>query len=233
MGNTTITSGRCYLGITFFSASFDFMRFPSSPFSLFWTMASNFNVVFVLGAPGAGKGTQCAKIVERYGFVHLSAGDLLRAERQKPESAVGDMINNHIRNGTIVPVEVTCSLIEKAMIESGSNRFLVDGFPRNKDNLDGWNSVMEGKATVRCVVFLDCPQKVCLERCLARGAAGSGRLDDNVESLTKRFDTYMNSTMPIIEHYDKMSLVHRFDAARSPDQVFSDVEKVFDGMRME
>lgn len=100
-------------------------------------------VVFILGGPGAGKGTLCRYIVERYGYVHLSAGDLLREERVKPGSQYGELIETHIRNGTIVPVEITCSLIDRAMqtSESPHNRFLIDGFPRNQDNLDGWNKV--------------------------------------------------------------------------------------------
>lgn len=100
-------------------------------------------VVFVLGGPGAGKGTLCRYIVERYGYVHLSAGDLLREERTKPGSEYGELIETHIRNGTIVPVEITCSLIDRAMQTSENPlcRFLIDGFPRNQDNLDGWNKV--------------------------------------------------------------------------------------------
>lgn len=100
-------------------------------------------VVFVLGGPGAGKGTLCRYIVERYDYVHLSAGDLLREERTKPGSKYGELIETHIRNGTIVPVEITCSLIDRAMqtSENPYHRFLIDGFPRNQDNLDGWNKV--------------------------------------------------------------------------------------------
>ncbi|VDO29033.1 unnamed protein product [Heligmosomoides polygyrus] len=71
-----------------------------------------YNVVFVLGPPGSGKGTQCLKIQENLGFVHLSAGDLLRAERQRQGSQFGQLIENHITNGTIVPVEITCKLLE-------------------------------------------------------------------------------------------------------------------------
>ncbi|KAK8374663.1 hypothetical protein O3P69_010124 [Scylla paramamosain] len=78
-------------------------------------MAAKYNVVFVLGGPGAGKGTQCAKIVEKFGYVHLSAGDLLREERAKSGSEYGELIDGHIKNGTIVPVEITCRLLERAM----------------------------------------------------------------------------------------------------------------------
>lgn len=73
------------------------------------------NIIFVLGAPGSGKGTACARIVETYGYVHLSAGDLLREERNRKGSEFGELIENYIRNGQIVPVEITCSLLENAM----------------------------------------------------------------------------------------------------------------------
>lgn len=74
-------------------------------------------VVFVLGAPGSGKGTQCARIVEEFGYVHLSAGDLLRAERNRPGSELAEMIEESIKAARIIPVAVTCSLLEQAMNE--------------------------------------------------------------------------------------------------------------------
>lgn len=186
-------------------------------------------VVFVLGAPGAGKGTQCSYIAKEYDFVHLSAGDLLREERQRPGSEYGEMIEEKIRNGEIVPVEVTCSLIHKAMQKSGKPRFLIDGFPRNKDNLDGWNRVMSDKSKLLFVLFFECSRDICTERCLGRGAAGSGRSDDNLESLQKRFNTYINDTMPIINHYDELGLVKRINAESVPEEVFQGVKKAFDG----
>lgn len=100
-------------------------------------------VIFILGGPGAGKGTTCSDIVKKTGYVHLSAGDLLREERTKPDAEFGEIIETHIRNGTIVPVEITCSLLERAMQTSANpeKRFLIDGFPRNEDNLNGWTKV--------------------------------------------------------------------------------------------
>ncbi|KAG7301737.1 hypothetical protein JYU34_014724 [Plutella xylostella] len=184
-------------------------------------------VVFVLGAPGAGKGTQCSLISKEYGFVHLSAGDLLREERQRPGSEFGEMIEEKIRNGEIVPVEVTCSLIHKAMQQSGRERFLVDGFPRNKDNLDGWERVMSDKTKLLFILFFECSQELCIERCLGRGAAGSGRSDDNLDSLKKRFNTYLNDTLPIVQHYEQMGLVRKINAESPPEQVFEDVKDVF------
>merc|ERR1712025_1262706 len=184
------------------------------------------NVIFVLGGPGAGKGTQCARIVENFGHVNLSAGDLLRAERKAPGSQYGELIENHIVNGTIVPVEITCSLLERAMAESGKDNFLIDGFPRNEDNLEGWNQAMEGKVNLQCVLWFHCSQEVCIERCLARGAAGSGRSDDNEESLKKRFVTYEEATMPIIKKFEELDLVKKLDAARTQDEVYEEVVKI-------
>jgi len=205
-------------------ASLPFVRFP--------TLASRSlvmglpNVIFVLGGPGAGKGTQCAKIVEQFGHVHLSAGDLLRAERASPGSQYGELIEHHITNGTIVPVEITCSLLERAMTKSDKNNFLIDGFPRNEDNLSGWTNVMGEKVNLQCVLFFHCTQEICTARCLGRGAAGSGRSDDNEESLKKRFVTYEQATMPIIKLFEEKNLVKTLDASQSPEEVYADVEGI-------
>lgn len=95
------------------------------------------SVVFVLGGPGAGKGTQCARLVEDYSFVHLSAGDLLRAEQARPDSQYGQLIADYIKGGLIVPQEITIKLLENAMKEAvekqKKTRFLIDGFPRKMD----------------------------------------------------------------------------------------------------
>ena len=73
------------------------------------------------------------------------AGDLLREERKSPGSQYGELIEHHITNGTIVPVAITCSLLERAMNASEKNNFLIDGFPRNEDNLTGWTEQMGDK----------------------------------------------------------------------------------------
>lgn len=96
------------------------------------------SVIYVLGGPGVGKGTQCANLVRDYGFTHLSAGDLLRAEQERPGSQFGQMIKDHIKEGIIVPMEVTVQLLENAMTDtmgghkdgvSSKGRFLIDGSP--------------------------------------------------------------------------------------------------------
>ncbi|XP_061588577.1 UMP-CMP kinase [Cololabis saira] len=189
-------------------------------------------VVFVLGGPGAGKGTQCSRIVENYSYTHLSAGDLLREERAREGSEYGQLISDHIKDGKIVPVEITINLLRKAMEETmkqdeKSFCFLIDGFPRNEDNLQGWVRVMDGKADIKFVLFFDCGNEVCIDRCLERGKS-SGRTDDNRESLEKRIQTYLQSTRPIIEVYEKEGKVRTVDASRSVDEVFADVKAILD-----
>lgn len=207
-----------------------------------WDNLPKPNVIFVLGGPGAGKGTQCSLICKEYGYVHLSAGDLLRKEQDTPGSQYGQLIADHIKNGTIVPVEITCSLLENAMLEhmrslAGSagrgdepietGNFLIDGFPRNQNNLDGWERQVNDKVNVKFVLFFECPREVCINRCLERGKEGSGRADDNPESMAKRLDTYLNQTMPIVVHYEKLGIVRRIDASRQISQVFDDVRQLF------
>lgn len=185
-------------------------------------------VIFVLGGPGVGKGTQCGKIVEKYGFIHLSAGDLLRKEKASG-SKDGDMIEHCLREGKIVPVEVTINLLQKEMDSSAVKKFLIDGFPRNEDNLEGWEKRMNGKADVKMVLFFDCSEEVCLQRLKVRGET-SGRSDDNLESIRKRFQTYQLQTLPILRKYEAQGLVRRIDASPQPDVVFAEVSKLFDAL---
>lgn len=185
-------------------------------------------VIFVLGGPGAGKGTQCARMVEEFGFVHLSAGDLLRAERSSG-SKNAELINDYIKRGAIVPVEITVSLIkaamQKAIQEEDKFNFLIDGFPRNANNQEGWNNVMGSFVHVRFVLFFDCPEDVMEKRCLHRGLT-SGRVDDNIESIKKRFLTYIGETRPIIEMYEKLGKVRQISSIPEVDEVYGEVQKL-------
>ena len=186
---------------------------------------SKYEIVFVLGGPGAGKGTQCSLIVEKFGYVHLSAGDLLREERSSG-SSLADMINNFIKEGKIVPAEITVGLLKTAMEKNGGKKFLIDGFPRDIDNLRCWETQMCDCAEVKFLLFLDCPEEVMLNRLLERGKS-SGRIDDNEESIKKRFRVYEESTRPIINHFKSINKVRCVDSNRSLEDVFADVTKHF------
>jgi len=185
--------------------------------------------VFVLGGPGAGKGTQCANLQKEFpDVVHLSAGDLLRRERQSG-SKNGNMIDEYIKEGKIVPVEVTVGLLKKEMeaeIKKNHRIFIVDGFPRNEDNVTGWDKVMGSFADVRFVLYLDLPEEVMEKRILKRGET-SGRTDDNIESIQKRFKTFRNESYPIIQHYEKQGKVRKLEAVGDVDKIYHKVRGTF------
>ncbi|KAJ8650474.1 hypothetical protein MRB53_003497 [Persea americana] len=178
-------------------------------------------VVFVLGGPGSGKGTQCANIVEHFGYTHLSAGDLLRAEI-KSGSENGTMIQNMITEGKIVPSEVTIKLLQRAMLESENDKFLIDGFPRNEENRAAFERVT--KIVPEFVLFFDCAEEEMELRLLNRN---QGRVDDNIETIRKRFKVFVESSLPVIEYYSSRGKVRKIDAGRSVEEVFEAVKSIF------
>ncbi|KAI9781979.1 MAG: bifunctional uridylate/adenylate kinase [Geoglossum umbratile] len=204
----------------------DHARLPQPPKDVPAFSPSAISVVFVLGGPGAGKGTQCANLVRDYGFQHLSAGDLLRAEQERPGSEFGELIKGYIKDGKIVPMEVTLVLLENAMrdrIEKGSSKFLIDGFPRKMDQALRFESDV---CPSHFTLFFDCPEDVMLQRLLNRGKT-SGRADDNLESIRKRFRTFVETSMPVVDYFEKEGRVVRIDAAKSPDEVYRAVKDGF------
>ena len=191
-----------------------------------------YQVVFVLGGPGSGKGTQCQLLTERLKtkgereWAHLSAGDLLRAERQKG-GELGDLINARIAAGLLVPSEVTCKLIENAMHEiydsEGITKFLIDGFPRSVGNADAWNATMAPPiANIAKVLSFECPEEVLTGRLLAR-ATTSGRTDDNLAVIRKRFQTFVKEEGPIVRLYESQGKVSRIAADRPIEDIYAQV----------
>ncbi|KAI0101591.1 uridylate kinase [Nemania sp. FL0031] len=196
-------------------------------------------VLFVLGGPGAGKGTQCARLVSAYGFTHLSAGDLLRAEQNREGSQYGELIKDYIKNGLIVPMEVTIALLENAMRDAMTTtstttssstpttttsdkpvlkgKFLIDGFPRKFDQAVKFE---EAVCPAQFVLFYDCPEAEMERRLLERGKT-SGRDDDNAESIRKRFRTFVETSMPVVDYYERQDRVARVRADVSPDDVYA------------
>ncbi|KAI0713332.1 UMP-CMP kinase [Earliella scabrosa] len=191
-------------------------------------------VLFVLGGPGAGKGTQCANLVKDFGFCHLSAGDLLRAEQNREGSEYGEMIRKYIREGQIVPMEVTVKLLENAMRaalaenregdgwQDGKGRFLIDGFPRKMDQALKFD---QDVCLSSMVLFFTTTEEEMLKRLLERGKT-SGREDDNEESIKKRFRVYKEQTMPVIEHYSKEGKVATIDATATIDVVHEKAKEI-------
>ena len=134
-----------------------------------------------------------------HGFAHLSAGDLLRDEVASG-SENGEMISNMMKAGALVPGEIPCRLIKAAMEKQGwaAKRFLIDGFPRGMDNYTSWQAVMGDSIDLAGILHFVVDEEQLKQRILKR-AETSGRADDNVETLLKRFATYRTEQLPAIK----------------------------------
>ena len=192
------------------------------------TIASAFKttkVVFVLGCPGSGKGTQCEKILNRDKCAHLSAGDLLR-EEVASGSPLGNELQTAMKDGKLVPMEVTIGLLRKAMKKNGGDTFLIDGFPRAMDQAEAFES-----SIVKCagVLFYECSEEEMERRLLDRGKT-SGRADDNIETIKKRFKTFVELSKPVVEEYEKQGKAFKISAERHPNAVFVDTAAALDGL---
>ncbi|KAH0976859.1 hypothetical protein GBA52_026578 [Prunus armeniaca] len=182
-------------------------------------------VTFVLGGPGSGKGTQCAKIVEAFGFTHVSAGDLLRREIASG-SAYGSVILSTIREGKIVPSQVTVELIQKEMESSDNYKFLIDGFPRSEENRKAFERTIGAEPDV--VLFFDCPEQEMVKRVLNRN---QGRVDDNIDTIKKRLEIFDELNWPVINYYSQRGKLHKINAVGTVDEIFEKVRPIFAPLR--
>lgn len=181
------------------------------------------NVIFVLGGPGSGKGTMCELAEAQLGWTHLSVGTLLRAEREAggPQA---DLIEETMTAGKLLPSEISVGLLKKAMDTAmrttGNLNFLVDGFPRSVENLEGWYEVFGREAELPEMLYFECPYDVLEKRILGRSKY-SGRKDDNVESLKLRFDTFKAETLPTLELFKSKGKVVEVDASQRREDVYA------------
>ncbi|XP_003747121.1 adenylate kinase isoenzyme 1 [Galendromus occidentalis] len=180
-------------------------------------------VVWVLGGPGSGKGTQCAKIVEKYGYVHISSGDLLRDEVAKA-TPLGQQLSAIMTKGELVPLETVLQLLKNAIKEKADSAkgFLIDGYPRTVEQGEKFTSLV---CSVKAIVFFDLSDDLMAARLLERGKS-SGRADDNEETIRKRLQTFRNESMPVVEKY--ASMVVTIPATDPVDVVFGKVVAFMD-----
>lgn len=180
------------------------------------------NIIFVLGGPGSGKGTQCDKIVAKYGFCHLSTGDLLREEVQSGTERA-EKLKAIMAKGELVSQETILELLRDAMIKKNDVKgFLIDGFPRDIPQGQKFENTV-GKC--KYVLYFDCSNEVMVERLLGR-AKTSGRVDDNEETIKKRLNTFENQTLPVLDEFKDR--VKKVNAERGVDEIFADVCTVLD-----
>ena len=203
--------------------------------------------IVLLGAPGAGKGTQGQKLVEEFGIAHISTGDLLRAA-VKAQSELGKQAKAYMDAGQLVPDQLVIDLVKERLAQPDAQKgFMLDGFPRNiaqAETLDGELKAMG--VELDAALLVDVPFDVIVERLSSRrtcrscgytAPAGTDtcprcggemyqRDDDKPATIQKRLDTYQNQTQPLIDYYEGHGILKAVDGNRAVDEVYVDVKKV-------
>lgn len=158
--------------------------------------------VVLLGAPGAGKGTQATLLCQAKGLKHISTGEMMRAEIAKG-SALGGRVKQYLDAGQLVPDNIIIEVIrERLSAKDCEGGFLLDGFPRTVAQAEALDRVLsELRRDLTHVVELNVPEKVLLERIHGRASQGSGRSDDSPEVAKKRLAVYHEQTAPVTAYY--------------------------------
>ena len=177
--------------------------------------------IVLFGPPGAGKGTQSEKIIEKYQLAHLSTGDIFRANI-KGETELGKLAKSYIDKGQLVPDEVTISMLESEVNKNPDAKgFIFDGFPRTKPQAAALDSFLESKGTqITSMIALEVSEEELKVR-LAGRAKTSGRSDDaDPAVIQKRIDTYNAETAPVKDFYVAQDKFVGIDGIGSIESIF-------------
>jgi len=189
-------------------------------------------IIWVLGGPGSGKGTQCERLIKRYGFQHLSSGDLLRDEVASG-SEKGKELNEMMKNGVLVPRAVVLDLIKTAMLKNleAAKGFLIDGYPREVEQGEDFENQI---APASLVIYFDCSDETMKSRLLGR-ALSSGRADDNEATIVKRLVTFHQCSEPVIKKYTEkvVSIPADVDVDTISKKCFESVDKMMSSLGLQ
>lgn len=196
--------------------------------------------IILLGAPGAGKGTQATKIADKYGMPHISTGDIFRANI-KNQTEIGLLAKSYIDKGQLVPDEVTCKIVENRLEEKDCREkgYLLDGFPRTIAQAEALDKFAKIDAVVNINIDFSllmnrlCGRRVCKDcgesyhvstlngatTCSRCGGELYQRKDDNPETVESRLSVYNEQTAPLIDYYTKKGLILNFVGTDDPPQV--------------
>ena len=181
-----------------------------------------YSVLFVLGAPGSGKTVVCAALADRFGCTVLSVSDLMRSAIQDGGTQ-GTAIKNMISSGQVVPTKHTLDLVVDAM-RTRKGPYLIDGFPKSVDTLE---TFVQRIGPCAAALVLEASEEMLMERLLERGRT-SGRTDDNRETIGRRFRTYNQHALHVVDLLHAQGLVTRLDAALSAQQVYTAASEAFE-----
>lgn len=182
-------------------------------------------VVLLVGPPGAGKGTQAAKIKEKYGWKWLSTGDMLRGNI-KDGTELGIKAKGFMDEGKLVPDQLLVDMLTHELESNKDCTTLLDGYPRNSTQAETLSS-LGAIGEVKLALHLDVDASILGER-IEKRAKEEGRSDDTPEKLKKRIEIYENDTAPVIEYYKAKNVYQVVDADADVDTVFARAVEVIE-----
>ncbi|ANP27113.1 Adenylate kinase [Mycobacteroides abscessus subsp. abscessus] len=179
--------------------------------------------LLIVGPPGAGKGTQAERIVEKLGVPAISTGDIFRANVSK-KTELGVLAKSYMDKGEYVPDSVTNDMVEGRLGEADAkDGFLLDGYPRTVAQVEALDGILAKLGVeLDAVVLLDVDSEAIVQRLLQRGKE-QGRSDDNEETIRRRIDVYGEQTTPLIDIYERRGLVKRIDGMKDIDTVTAEI----------
>jgi adenylate kinase len=176
--------------------------------------------LLLIGAPGAGKGTQAERLAERFGITHISSGDLLR-QHLREQTSIGRTIKSYMDRGDLVPDSVVLDMLRKpvvAAVEAGG--YVLDGFPRTVEQAEAAFPVAQALGVeVQAAMHLDVPREELVRRLLSR-RRGS---EDTEAVIEHRLEVYTEKTVPLLAYYAGRELIFAVDGAQSPDAVHEEI----------
>lgn len=188
--------------------------------------------IILFGAPGCGKGTQAARIKEKYNINHISTGEVIRGEIARG-TELGKSMQSYIESGRLAPDSIVIGMIRNYLKEhrdAAGNIF--DGFPRTTAQAEEFDRILaEDGESVNVMVYMDVPEEELVKRILLRGK-DSGRADDASEDVIRnRISVYREQTAVVADHYDKQGKYAAIDGVGSMDEVFDRICEVIDANR--
>ena len=180
--------------------------------------------IILFGPPGAGKGTQAKHMVKKIKGFQVSTGDMLRNEIQK-NSEIGKMIINDMSDGKFVSDEIVNKLIKDVIFDSNKKgKLIFDGYPRSLSQAKNLDLLLNNSnQKIDCIFFLNVNKDIIVKRIEKRKDL-ENRTDDDLKTILKRYDVYMETTKPVLEHYAKNSNFHEIDGSLEIDQITNKID---------